>query len=173
MRVRILVFLTLLLLIPTAASSRYEKVTRFEDFSQANKALILRIARTTLILADAGRQGPVDFPLFGSFQSKGTSFQYTATNRDGLKKALGEGIYPNWASLRTKQEFLTLQGTGLFELNHWDKIFTRYPKLGYYRWSLATEPKGVRAFQIALCLEKLGLYTHALKAYQSLFYFFR
>ena len=151
---------------------KYEKVKKFNQFSKINREYILWIATRPLILKQAGFRGPVDFSRYGSFSTSDSCHKYKITKRKALKKALGEGIYPNWKPVRMKEEFLKLQDTGLFEISHWDKIFIRYPKLGFYRWIMANESKGVRAFHIALSLERLGMYTHALKAFQSLFYIF-
>src|ERR1043166_2904130 len=50
----------------------------------------------SLALAFPGAKGPIHYETYGKFENLGTPhYRFTMTDRPGLAKAVGEGIYPN------------------------------------------------------------------------------
>src|SRR5207302_562293 len=53
-------------------------------------------SQDSLTLAFPGVQGPIPYETFGHFDELGTPrYRYVITDRPGLARAAGEGIYPN------------------------------------------------------------------------------
>ena len=149
---------------------KYQYVKKFKQLSAKNKKIVLWIAKSKLKIKKTGFDGPVDYTKYGKIKNPGTKkYKYKIKDIRGLKKAVGDGIFPNWSAIKRYPEFRILKKTGVFGINHWDKIFMRYPKLGFYRWIVASEASGVKQFYIANALENSGHNLHALKAYQAVF----
>ncbi len=61
-------------------------------------------------LKDPGLDAPVDYSVFGEFKDAGSAhYQFVIKNLEGLKKAVGAGIYPNQSALKYDPGFAHLQ----------------------------------------------------------------
>lgn len=120
-------------------------------------------------LATPGEEIPVEYTKFGKYEGVGTAnFSFTVTDEEGLKKALGEGIYPNEADL-VKQDpaYQELEKKGELAVPKWDALRTATPEAAFFVWATAEEEPGVKQYNAALALEKAGLLIQALKGYNA------
>lgn len=119
-------------------------------------------------LAHPGLDGPVDYEKFGKFTGVGTNdFHYEITDFDGLKTAVGEGIYPNQEMVKEDPAYATLSQQNKLGISHWDAEKSGDFQAAFFVWALASEDPGVRAFYTAVMLEKAGLLQAAVKAYYA------
>ena len=119
-------------------------------------------------LMQPGVEAPVDYARFGVFRSTGTpDYQYTIKNHQGLKAAVGEGIYPNQDAILENPVYRELQKSGLMSTRHWDAMKLPDPRAAFFIWAEAQEEEGVKAFFTANALERAGLIMHAIKAYHA------
>jgi beta-glucuronidase len=115
-----------------------------------------------------GAAPPVDYQKYGEFTNLGApNYNYKITDRQGLKEAAGEGIYPDLSSVSSDPLYIKYKDAGLLSGSHWDFIDIDDHALSFYKWATAAESPGVKQYQTALALEKAGLYEQALKAYYA------
>ena len=119
-------------------------------------------------LADPGSAGPVDYTQYGTFQNVGTDdYFYEITDLEGLKKAVGEGVFPNEDGVLDDPAYLRLGQAGALEGHHWAALSLEDPQATFFIWAQAGEEPGVKAFYTASTLEKAGLILPAIKAYHA------
>src|SRR5438132_1177302 len=76
-------------------------------------------------LADPGRETIVHYEQYGDFVHRGTAqYRYIISDRPGLSRAVGEGIYPNVASLLKDPGYQAFQHQGKLEGGVWDFVNT-------------------------------------------------
>jgi len=118
----------------------------------------------TLTLAFPGVQGPVDYEKYGRFENPGTPrYRYTVTDRAGLARAVGEGIYPN-SDVFKDPAYRALLKEGKLAGNQWRYVDTPPAALNFYKWASCAEDPGVKQFYCALMLERAGRLEAAVKA---------
>ncbi|MEK8024110.1 MAG: glycoside hydrolase family 2 TIM barrel-domain containing protein [Candidatus Hydrogenedentota bacterium] len=119
-------------------------------------------------LAHPGLDGPVDYEKFGKFKGVGTNdYQYEISDFDGLKVAVGEGIFPNQDKVRDDPAYGTLSSANKLAMSHWDAEKSGNFQAAFFVWAQASEDPGVKAFYTAVMLEKAGLLLPAVKAYHA------
>jgi len=120
-------------------------------------------------LADSGTEAIVNYARYGEFKGIGTSdYKYITKGQAGLIRAVGEGIYPNYAGVLKDPLYKKFKEEGKLEGKHWDFINTKDYQANFYKWTTASESRGVKLFYTALALEKAGHLTHAIKAYYAI-----
>lgn len=133
-------------------------------------------------LYDYGTEEVVDYTKYGQFISTGTRyFKYIITNKEGLAKAVGAGIFPN-ETVYESARYLELKNSGKLEGSHWNFVsqdvdtIEKY-ELNFYKWATAQEDPGVKLYYTALTLEKAALkknpvdyklLKHAIKTYYAI-----
>jgi len=116
-----------------------------------------------------GTEDIIDYSKYGKFVGVGTeNYKYSIADIEGLAAALGEGIYPNTASIYNNPRYKELKKAGKLKGVHWDFVNVTDLESAYFKWATAPEPWGVRLFYIGLIFEKAGMYYEALKAYNAL-----
>ncbi|MFN0118562.1 MAG: glycoside hydrolase family 2 TIM barrel-domain containing protein [Elusimicrobiota bacterium] len=122
-------------------------------------------------LQDTGIENPVNFESYGRFENVGTSdYRYIVTDRRGLAKAVGTGIYPNETGIFREpvyQKYVKLNRL-VGSLEEFQPL--KKPQLAFFKWasmSGGSQP-GLRLFNVAKCLELSGYSKQALKAYYSI-----
>ncbi|MBF0483885.1 MAG: hypothetical protein HQL25_04170 [Candidatus Omnitrophica bacterium] len=121
-------------------------------------------------LTTPGKEEVVDYSKYGEFVNVGTeNYHYRVTDLEGLKKAVGEGIYPNLTDIYSNPRYKELNNEGkICGSDYWKFVNTVDLETGYFKWVTAKEPWGVRLFYLGVIFEKAGMYKEALKAYHSL-----
>ena len=127
------------------------------------------INRTIPVLHTPGKEQIIDYTKYGYFENVGTkNYKYIIYDVESLAKAVGEGIYPNAASVYNNPRLNLLRKEGRLQGSHWDFVNSDDLEAGYFKWVTAPEPWGVRLFYIGLIFEKSKMFNEALKAYHSL-----
>jgi beta-glucuronidase len=85
-----------------------------------------------------------------------------------LSAAVGEGIYPNTTSVRWNPEFKKAMKEKRLEGSQWDFLQSPDLQAAFLKWTISSEPVGVRLFYTALILEKSGLIKQAIKCYYAI-----
>jgi len=125
--------------------------------------------RTKPVLAKPGSEKIVDYTKYGEFTNVGTDkYRYQIKDVDGLKTAVGEGIYPNINDTLDNPRYKIVEAEGRLNGSHWDFVNTDDLEAAYFKWFTATEPWGVRLFFLGIIFEKAGMYHEALKFYHAL-----
>ena len=123
-------------------------------------------------LFDSGTQDIVGYAAYGVFSGTGTTnYKYTITDSANLKKAVGEGIFPNVTSVLRDPAYKKRLAAGKLKGSHWD--FVRYLTqddciTNFYKWCTAAEDPGVKQYYAALALERAGNLKQAIKAYYAI-----
>jgi len=113
--------------------------------------------------------GPIflDYSQYGEFQNLGqANYRYTITDPQGLREALGEGIFPN-NDVLNDPGYVQMKNKGLLTGSYWKYVNSDDPQRAFYIWAQATEDPGVKMFFIAKILQKAGLMQQAVKAYYA------
>lgn len=120
-------------------------------------------------IADTGTQKWIDYSQYGEFQNIGTNkYRYKITNFDGLRKASGEGIYPNTQSAFEAPAYKKLLKANKLNGDKWNFVNTDDPEANFYKWATTkAEDPGVVQYFTALALDRAGNYDHAVKAYYA------
>lgn len=119
-------------------------------------------------LVRPGEGGPPDYSKYGTFTGIGTpDYRYEIKDMEGLKAAVGEGIYPNQDAVTANPVYREIEVTGALDESHWESLKAADPRVAFFAWAQAHEEPGVKAFFTAQALEKAGLILHAVKAYQA------
>ena len=122
---------------------------------------------------DPGTEKWIDYTKFGEFSGLGTEkYKYTPTDYDGLKRASGEGIYPNTLSVYKSPDFVKFTDAKMLVGNHWDFVNTDNFQLNFYKWATAKEDPGIKLYYTAVALDRGGNWAHAVKAYYACLVFF-
>lgn len=130
---------------------------------------VVKVNPTIPKRADAGSMKIVDYTKFGVFENVGTEdYRYVIKDMAGLKKAIGEGIYPNNRSIYDNPLYAKVRKEERLKMTHWDFVNSEDLEAAYFKWVLAPEPEGVRLFYLGIIFEKAGMYYEALKAYHAL-----
>jgi len=117
-----------------AAKPHREAVTRAEAVP----------SQDSLTLAFPGEKGPVPYEKYGRFEELGTSrYRYAITDRTGLARAVGEGIYPN-TDVFKDPAYQKLLKEGKLSGNHWHFVDTPTAALNFYKWASTAEDPGVK-----------------------------
>jgi len=117
---------------------------------------------------DPGRESIVDYDKYGTITNPKTAkYRYLIRDREGLGKAVGEGIYPNIVSLLKDPEYQKAKYEGKLEGPVWNFVTTDNLQLNFFKWASSNEPLGVKQFYAGEMLEKAGLINHAIKAYYA------
>lgn len=124
---------------------------------------------TTIKLAFPGTEKIVDYTKYGKFSNEGTKeYHYSVHDREGLMKAVGEGIYPNIGDVYRDPAYKKALKEGRLNEDLWQYVNTTDLEAAFYKWATSSEPWGVRLFYLGVILEKAKLYNEAIKAYQAL-----
>lgn len=144
-----------------------EKIDK-EEKGAEEKPEIKRPA-TKIVLYNSGTEDVVNYDKYGDFRNIGTDkYRYVVKDPEGLAEAVGEGIYPNTSGVIWDPRYRKAKSDGRLEGNHWEFVNIDDLEAGFYKWTQAPEPPGVRLFYSALALEKSGLLNHAIKAYYAI-----
>src|SRR5262245_31356138 len=106
---------------------------------------------------------PLSFDKYGEFLGAGTSkYKFKISDRPGLAKAMGAGLFPNPASIGSDPEFnkwkTKIKGT----IEPWDYVNSGDPQADFYAWTQAKDVgPGVKMFFTAQALEEAGHYKQA------------
>ncbi len=121
-------------------------------------------------LAEPGTEAVVDYARYGKFHGVGTAqYQYELLDREGLAKAVGEGIYPNDAGLLHDPAYRKALENNRLDGNIWDFVYHDDPQLAFFKWAGSMEEsEGVKQFFTAMILERAGLLRAAVKAYYAI-----
>lgn len=119
------------------------------------------------MLAFPGTKGPADYDRFGQFVDTGTPrYHYSMTDRSGLARSVGEGIYPNTDFLKDPACQKLLR-EGKLAGNQWRFVDTPTPALNFYKWQTSSEDPGVKQYYSALMLERAGFLEEAVKGFYA------
>jgi beta-glucuronidase len=131
-------------------------------------------ASPTFRLADANAEFPVDFSKYGEFFNLGgNKYKYRITNRAGLAKAMGEGLYPNATLLYRDPAFIKWKAAHSSEMNQWDYVDSGDPQTDFYVWAQAKDVgPGAKLFFSGKALAQAGYVKAALKAFHGVLVFF-
>ena len=119
----------------------------------------------------------IDYSKYGKLVGTNTrKYRYVITDRKGLAKAAGEGIFPN-NSVLSDPEYLQMKRSGELDGSHWKFVNDRNYKRAFFKWATAPEPIGVRLFYIGDILQRAAtsdrkinyrLLLQAIKAYYAI-----
>ena len=125
---------------------------------------------TKLVLYEPGKEDlVVDYEKYGEFQNVGTKdYKYIIKDQAGLSEAVGEGIYPNTASVRKDPAFKKALQEKRLEGDLWDFLQSPDLEAAFFKWATSTEPAGTRLFYTGMILEKAGLIKQAIKCYYAI-----
>jgi beta-glucuronidase len=136
---------------------------------EENQKSFHKVEQTLPQLDSPGTESIIDYTKYGRFENVGTpGYQYVIQDIKGLSSAVGEGIYPNTASIYNNPRFKILKNEGRLEGNHWDFVNSNDLEAAYFKWATAPEPWGVKLFYIATIFERAKMYDEALKAYHAI-----
>jgi len=136
-----------------------------QDFQQN----LEKVIRTKPQLHTLATERIVDYQKYGEFTDKGTeNYKYEIKDLSGLAAAVGEGIYPNAASIYNNPRYREVRKEGRLKGNHWDFVNSDDLEAAYFKWVTAPEPWGVKLFYIGLIFEKAKMYEQSLRAYYAL-----
>jgi len=126
-------------------------------------------AKPAFTLNDDGTESIVNYDKYGDFSGWGTpEYRYYIKDREGLAKAVGEGIYPNVTSLLKDPSYEKMHYEKRLEGSDWDFVNSDNLQANFFKWAATHEQSaGIKEFYSAMMLEKAGLYTQAIKAYYA------
>jgi hypothetical protein len=120
-------------------------------------------------LADPGTEDIIDYTKYGRMTGVGTpKYKYEVTDWQGLKKAAGEGIYPNEQSVLDDQGYQDYLGQGKLDGSSWSFLSSTDTRAEFYKWAAISDDPGIKLLYTAEALAKSGLYHQALKAYYAI-----
>ncbi len=115
-----------------------------------------------------GAKFPINYTKYGTFEGIGTkNYKYVLTDGKGLRKTVGEGIYPNSIDILKDPAYKKFKKQGKLKGNHWEFLSNPNKQLAFFKWAKAADGPGIKMFHLGTILEKAGLLNHALKAYHS------
>jgi hypothetical protein len=123
---------------------------------------------TQFTLADPGLEKIVNYEKYGEFTYVGQpQYRYLIHDREGLARAVGEGIYPNVTGLLKDPGYQKAQYSGRLEGSLWDFVNSEDIQANFYKWASSQEQPGTKQFYVADMLERGGLLVQAVKAYYA------
>ncbi len=116
-----------------------------------------------------GTEEIVNYEKYGKFENVGTEkYQYIIKDWEGLSKAVGEGIYPNFDIYKSPY-YKQLIKEGRLLGTRWDFTNDTDILACYFKWAtVENEDEGVKQFYIAMQLERAGYLKRAIKAYYAI-----
>lgn len=114
----------------------------------------------------------VDYHMFGEFLQNESGGYFVVKDEEGLKKAVGIGIYPNQDSVKDQPDFVKYVEDGALEKNHWELLNSQDLKLSFYKWATCHDDPGVKLFFTGVVLERAGHLKAAMRAYYAVFIHF-
>ncbi len=134
----------------------------------------LTVEAAPLKIKDVGTEFPVDYKKYGSYVGAGTDkYKYKATNRAGIAKAMGAGLYPNPMSIEAEPGYQAWKKSHPKPENPWDHVNTGDPQSDFYAWAVAKDVgPGVKLFFTGEALAAAGQFKQAIKAYHAAVVFF-
>jgi len=141
----------------------------FMSVSLVAACVLLARASGPFHLHDPGRETIVNYGQYGVFVGTGTAeYRYYIKDREGLARAVGEGIYPNVEGLKMDPAYQALRREKRLEGNLWDDLNSGRNQIAFLGWAANhDQPLGLKQFYIGMILENAGLYAQAIKAYQA------
>lgn len=128
----------------------------------------LPLPQPKFALFDPGSPEVIDYRQYGEIRGAGTTeYRYVINKAEQLKKAIGEGIYPNEMGVYKDPIFLKYKEQNALGGSHWDYLSSPDYLKAFYVWAKTNEEKGVKTYFTARILEKAGLLIPALKAYYA------
>jgi len=124
---------------------------------------------------DHGSEFPVLYENYGEFRELGTNrYKYVITDRPGLRKAMGAGLYPsNAKALMKDPAFKKWRASVPPNFNPWDYVNSGNPQADFYAWVLGPGiSQGNRLFFAGKALEEAGHLKWAIKAYHAVLVLF-
>jgi len=120
------------------------------------------------VFLDIGKDETLDYSQYGEFVQLGKNdYEYRIKDKEGLKRDVGAGIYPNQNAVRNDPDFKIMLDQGLFNESQWDLLNSDNKKLAFYKWATVGDDPGVKAYFSAVVLENSGHILQAIKAYYS------
>ncbi|MCA9398742.1 MAG: tetratricopeptide repeat protein [Candidatus Omnitrophica bacterium] len=130
---------------------------------------VIEVHRTKPVLVTPIKSAIIDYTKYGEFLDVGKStYRYNIKDMAGLRKAIGEGIYPNNGGVYKNPRYKIVKEEGRLEGSHWDFTNSDDLEAAFFKWATAKEPMGVRLFYIGTIFEKAGMYKEAIRAYHAL-----
>lgn len=127
------------------------------------------VIRTLPQLLTPGTERVVDYRKYGQFKNVGTAqYEYVITDMPGLRKAVGEGIYPNERDVYANPKIEEVRAQGRLKGKHWDFNLSDDLEAAYFKWVAAPEAPGVKLFYIGNVFERAQMWDEAIKAYDAL-----
>src|SRR4029077_14131454 len=115
-------------------------------------------------LDDPGQESVVNYEKYGEFTYVGApQYRYIIHDREGLPRAVGEGIYPNVTGLLKDPDYQKAQYSGRLEGSVWNFVNTDDVQANFFKWASSPEQPGTKQFYIGDMLERGGLLTQAVK----------
>lgn len=119
-------------------------------------------------LYDSGTEETVDYEKYGKFEGVGTeNYKYVISDSAGLKKAVGEGIFPNAQAVYQDPAYKQLKEKSGLVGSHWEFVHSENYQANFIKWATASEEPGTKLYYTALALEKAGNIKQAIKAYYA------
>ena len=132
-------------------------------------SLLLTAAAGAFPLAEPGSVF-VDYTKYGKYVGMGTAdYHYVVTDKEGLCKALGEGLYPNSTDLSKDPVFLKMKGS-LETPKESFGLWAGDPaeaQANFYRWASSDQDPASRLFFAAESFKDAKMWMQALKAYYA------
>ena len=124
-------------------------------------------SKPSFSLKNAGADFPFSFEPYGTLSGRGTaSYKFKITDRPGLAKAMGSGLFPNPDTILQEPGYKSWAKTKKTEAQPWDHVNSGNAREDFYIWTRAKEVSpGTKLYFTAQALEQGGLYKQALKAY--------
>ncbi|MCX5680943.1 MAG: hypothetical protein NT079_01440 [Candidatus Omnitrophica bacterium] len=125
--------------------------------------------KTKPVLIVPGTEKVVDYNKYGHFTGIGTKdYKYIIDDREGLKKAVGEGIYPDATTILNDPSYQKLLKDGSLGGSHWNYVETDDLERAFCKWNTAASPWGERLFYIGSTFEQAGMFYEAIKAFRAI-----
>ena len=116
-----------------------------------------------------GSEDIVDYSKYGEFSGVGTDkYQYKVKDSAGLKQAVGEGIYPNFADVLKDPAYKKAKKAGKLEGSQWDFVNNDNHQLNFFKWATVQDDPGIKLYYEGLALEHSGNLIQAIKAYYAI-----
>ncbi len=125
--------------------------------------------KTELKLTNLGTEQVVNYKKYGKFLNAGKKdYRYEITDPAGLVAAVGQGVYPNTASIARTEGYKKAKSEGRLEGSIWDCLYSDDLEASFYKWVSCSEPWGVKLYYIGLLFERAKMYQQAVKAYYAI-----
>lgn len=134
----------------------------------ATAGTILPFSAAAFPLSEPGTEAIIDYSKYGAFEGVGTdTYTYRVTDSSNLKKAAGEGVYPNTTGVLRDPGYKEAKAAGKLDGSVWDFVSSGDYQANFYKWSTAQEDNGIKQYYAALALEKSGNVAQAIKGYYA------